>query len=156
MQNARVSFRLAEQKDIPYIVLNEQQSFHIPWRQSLFESCLQEQYRFWVISKHDHIIGHLIIQNILNESHLLNICIIPQYQHQGIGKSTMQYWMNYCQKNHLVHLYLEVRQSNTKAHTLYYSLGFKQIAIRSNYYPTLDKQREDAQLLYFRLKENSQ
>ncbi|MBD4685604.1 ribosomal-protein-alanine N-acetyltransferase, partial [Xanthomonas citri pv. citri] len=41
-------------------------------------------------------------------------------------------------------LWLEVRESNLAAQKLYDSLGFNEVTIRKNYYPTPSGERENA------------
>ncbi|MDQ6569485.1 MAG: ribosomal-protein-alanine N-acetyltransferase, partial [Haemophilus parahaemolyticus] len=41
-------------------------------------------------------------------------------------------------------LWLEVRESNTKAQQLYTQLGFNEVTIRKHYYPLPDGKKENA------------
>lgn len=65
---------------------------------------------------------------------IVNFLVKPEYQKRGLGKSWMQFVMDYF-KSHQVHIIsLEVRETNEKAIRLYESFGFKKSYKRLKYY----------------------
>ncbi|NVJ61040.1 MAG: ribosomal protein S18-alanine N-acetyltransferase [Gammaproteobacteria bacterium] len=150
------SFRLASRQDIAAVLVNETTAYEMPWgKQALIDS-LNEQYQFWVIEsrREQKIIGHLIYQVILDESHLLNICVHPREQGKGLGKATMDFWVQQCLIAGCKELWLEVRSSNTVAQKMYQSLNFKAISTRKNYYPLPGNLREDGLIMSRNLPES--
>lgn len=64
------------------------------------------------------------------EAEILNLAVAPQYRSRGIGKALIEA----AQKHHPGDLFLEVRQSNRRAISLYESCGFRRVGERPNYY----------------------
>ncbi|WP_144395444.1 ribosomal protein S18-alanine N-acetyltransferase [Pleionea sediminis] len=139
---SRLVLRRAQREDIARVLVNETCAYPVPWgKQALIDS-LDPQYDFFVAELDEQIVGHLIVQVILDESHLLNLCLHPRYQGRGLGKQMMQYWLDSSRSQTIHQLLLEVRESNTKALKLYESMGFQKLSVRKNYYPLPDNQRE--------------
>ena len=84
------------------------------------------------------IIGYYIVQIILDEYHILNICVSKDYQGKGFGKYQLQVIINKAESELMNRILLEVRASNKIAKSLYIKSGFEQIGKRKNYYPIPD------------------
>ena len=83
---------------------------------------------------------------ILDEAHLLNICIHPQNQGRGLGTSALKAVISRAESQGAREMFLEVRASNAAAIGLYGGAGFNETGRRNGYYPT-DGGREDAILM---------
>ena len=81
-----------------------------------------------------------------NEAHILNLCIKPERQRQGLGIRMMHHLIEQAKKLKADSVYLEVRISNQGAYRLYKNLGFKVVGKRKDYYPAKGG-REDAWVL---------
>ncbi|RQW63872.1 ribosomal protein S18-alanine N-acetyltransferase [Vibrio viridaestus] len=91
-----------------------------------------------------HVLGYYYAQNIVGEISLLNIAIAKQHQGKGYGKVLLQHLIDEARKCGAESIWLEVRSSNKTAQSLYHSLEFNDVDIRSGYYPCKDGGREDA------------
>ena len=131
--------------DLEPVLAIERASYDFPWTRGILADCLRVGYHCFVYEQDNNIRGYAFISTVLDEAHLLNICIAPEYQQQGYGRQFLQWLMDYVQKNNAKTMYLEVRISNTAAIELYQSMGFNEIGIRRNYYPARQG-KEDAQL----------
>jgi len=78
---------------------------------------------------------------------ILNLYVLPSYQEHGLGRRLMDFSLDYVKSYEVEEMTLEVRPSNAKALSLYEQYGFKQVAIRRNYY----ENGEDAFLMYKRM-----
>ena len=94
---------------------------------------------------HD-VIGSATISIVLDEAEILDIEINPEKRQQGYGTQLMQFLLKFAAEQKVRKIFLEVRVSNKIAIKLYQKLGFKQIAIRKDYYKTKTG-REDALVL---------
>jgi ribosomal-protein-alanine N-acetyltransferase len=83
---------------------------------------------------------------IIDELHLLNITIAPDYQGHGFGRQLMRYLITQAQQDETQCMWLEVRPSNIVARHLYDKIGFDYVAVRKNYYPAISG-REDAVIM---------
>ncbi len=102
------------------------------------------QSEFYLMEVNHQIAGHLVMQRILDEIHLHNICIAPQYQGLGYGKQWLEFLIQEATNHQCKSILLEVRQSNQIATQFYLKAGFSQIGYRKNYYTTFDGSSEDA------------
>ena len=129
--------------DIDLVVQNEIAAYEHPWTKRIFIDCLRAGYQCWVLANKQQIVAHGVMSVAIGESHLLTLCVHPEYQRMGYGRKIFTLLMDRAHKLDAEICFLEVRASNSGAITLYRSLGFTQIGERKNYYPGNDG-REDA------------
>lgn len=137
--------------DIADIYRIEIKAYSYPWSEGLLKSCLGPGYFFYALVDVDaRIVGYAILNCILDEAHLLNICIKPSFQGQGLGGQLLDRMIDIASRQRIDTLFLEVRASNQAARRLYEKHGFNQYGLRAHYYPA-DEGREDAVLYARRL-----
>jgi ribosomal-protein-alanine N-acetyltransferase len=102
----------------------------------------------------DELAGYTIFNWAAGEAHLLNLCIHPDWQHQGYGSLLLEFAINYVVRLDNTAMYLEVRNSNPGAMTLYESRGFTIIGRRADYYQAADG-REDAIVMRLELRSDN-
>lgn len=124
----------------------EKQANPFPWSRKNFEDSLQSGYQGWLGYEEDKLIAYAVVQTILDETHLLNICVTPLMQAKGYGKQMLYHVISLAQQRASGLVVLEVRRSNHRAQRLYSNLGFNEMSIRRGYYPALNG-REDAVLM---------
>jgi len=143
---AAVQFREMQMRDLPAVTYNDRLSYSHPWSRRIFADCLQVGNDCWVVEREERVIGHGILQVIEGDGHLLNVCIIPEFQGEGFGRGLVLHMLARAVELDARSLFLEVRPSNPIAYRLYASLGFNEIGTRRGYYPA-KKGREDAIVL---------
>ncbi len=122
----------------------EQQAHLVPWAKGTLLNSQGERYLNLKLSVENRIVAFAICQFVLDEATLFNIAVDPAYQGKGYGKQLLQALIAQLQQKQITTLWLEVRASNTTAQKLYSSLGFNEVTVRKNYYPTQDGGRENA------------
>jgi ribosomal-protein-alanine N-acetyltransferase len=133
--------------DLIKVVEIEQAANRFPWSYKNFEDCLMAGHHAWaIVNEKDEIIGYTIIQVIVDELHLLNICIAPKFQGQGFGRALLNEVIELADEHSASVVLLEVRRSNHRAQQLYLQSGFNEISVRRGYYPA-ENGREDAILM---------
>ncbi len=126
----------AQLKDLSQIEEIEKQSFPDPWSLSLFEEILANpSQNLYVALKDQAIIGYMAFWKILDEVHILNLCVVLDYRKRGVGEQLLQFCLNRYSKEEVSLFSLEVRHSNSAAQKLYEKFGFKIKYIRKDYYP---------------------
>lgn len=130
--------------DLPRVMLNELRAYPFPWDEAVFHDCLAGRYDAFVLHEANgkDLAGHFVLQHVLDEAHLLNLCIAPERQGQGLGRFLLHAAMSQACLAQAASFYLEVRASNDVARRLYLSEGFTEIGRRKGYYPAADG-RED-------------
>lgn len=131
--------------DVNEIVNLEHQLFTSAWNASDFRyEILENQFSHNFVLEDQEIMGYVGIWITYEQSQITTIGIRPQYQGQGLGRLLMEKSIEFAKRQGCEVMSLEVRVSNTKAISLYESLGFEKKAIRKNYY---QDNHEDADLM---------
>lgn len=139
--------RVMLDEDLAEVHAIEKSANRFPWSVKNFSDSLDAGHYAWVFcDPYDAIIGFAIVQLVLDEAHLLNICVRPDMQRQGYGRRILEHIIDYTKSRSAVLLVLEVRLSNQRAQQLYEQFGFNEMTIRRGYYPA-EQGREDAILM---------
>lgn len=126
----------------------ENVAFSHPWSPGNFVDALRSGYLARVLMQGDEVLGYFIAMQILDEVHLLNITVSPIHQGQGLAHELLEALAHWCRHTaHAQWLWLEVRESNTRARHLYERYGFTQVGARKKYYPVHHGERETAILM---------
>lgn len=83
--------------------------------------------------------------HILEETHITNIAVSPQYRRRGYGEALLERLINDCYKDKVKYITLEVRISNKPAIALYTKYGFNSFGTRKKYY---QNNNEDALIMW--------
>ena len=140
------SIRLMTEYDLPAILELESQSYEFPWSEEVFSDCLQYGYSSWVVEIEQRVVAYCVMSLAVQECHILNLCVKPELQSQGIGRRLLVRMLELALERNADTAFLEVRPTNIHAISLYLSLGFNEIGVRKAYYPALFG-REDALIL---------
>ena len=144
---SHITLRKMTVADLTAVSTIEKQSTLFPWTVKHFEDCLKAGHEAWVMCDNEgRLIGFTIVQKVVDELHLLNICVQREHQGQGLGKAMLNHVIQFARELESVVIVLEVRRSNTKAQYLYTQAGFNEMSVRRDYYPA-EEGREDAILM---------
>lgn len=134
-------------KDIDEILNINRLSFKTPWsRESLIKELDDNSFARYVVAKKDGLVlGYGGLWIIVDEAHVTNIAVHPEYRGIGIGNMLMDAMIDICRLELVVGITLEVRASNVAAQNLYKKFGFVQEGIRKGYY---EDNHEDALILW--------
>lgn len=132
--------------DLTVISRIEPTIYSHPWTLGNFKDSLNAGYSAWVMEIAGDIVGYALVMLVMDEAHLLNLSVAKPFQGQGLGRILLAHMIAISQRHQAANMFLEVRVSNTKAIALYESMGFCEMGIRRNYYPTKTG-REDAVLM---------
>jgi ribosomal-protein-alanine N-acetyltransferase len=143
--------RLMQETDLDAVMVNEKSAYDFPWSTSIMASNQKRHYCIVFESldennKPAEILGHAILSTVADEASVLNIAVSPNAQRQRIGYQMMENILAHAESKDCVEVFLEVRESNRPAFTMYHQFGFNEVGLRHNYYPT-SQGREDAILL---------
>lgn len=130
-------------RDVPAVLAVEQAAYEYPWTDVIFRDCLRVGYCCWVAMMRGEIVGYGIMSVTGGECHLLNLCVHPDRQGQGLGRRILRRMLAIGRSHGADTAFLEVRASNRAAIALYGAEGFGEVGTRRGYYPAA-KGREDA------------
>jgi ribosomal-protein-alanine N-acetyltransferase len=149
IQKSDLAVRSLVESDLPQVMELECLGYSHPWPESLFRDCFKPQYRLWALIRGDDMVGYAVVNYMVDEAHLLNVCVHPALRGQGAGRYLLRYAVAESIRDGMVQMILEVRESNEAAAALYASEGFEEIGRRPDYYPDAAG-REDARVMVYR------
>jgi ribosomal-protein-alanine N-acetyltransferase len=137
---------------VPEILDIEWRGYPFPWTEQIVRDSLRHGTVCWgVLNPADELLAYAFFSMAVGEAHVLNICVDPAQQGQGIGRYLMQHLLELARSELCTVVLLEVRRSNSAARRLYESLGFNTLGIRKGYYPAAENSREDALVLGYEI-----
>ncbi|ECJ9747620.1 ribosomal-protein-alanine N-acetyltransferase [Listeria monocytogenes] len=144
---AALSFREATVADLKSIMKIENAAFTVPWTEAAFRNeFIINQYAYYLLATYkEEVVGYAGVWLVLDEGHITNIAIHPDYQGNHYGEALFRKMIQVAKNRGVVRMTLEVRVSNNIAQGLYKKLGFQDGAIRKNYYPDT---KEDALVMW--------
>jgi ribosomal-protein-alanine N-acetyltransferase len=90
------------------------------------------------------VAGYIIARPAANEGEILNLAVAAPHRGHGIARALVERALTRLGELGVATVYLEVRESNLAARTLYDRIGFREVGRRRGYYR---RPREDAVLL---------
>lgn len=129
----------------------EQQSYAHPWLRSNFDDSLKSGYQAQLLMADATLLGYFVAMKGVDEVHLLNITVAPDYQRQGWAQVMLDALALWARGQGAEWLWLEVRAGNVRAIEVYEAHGYRRVGQRKNYYPSGHGQREDALVMSLRL-----
>ncbi|MBB1302050.1 MULTISPECIES: ribosomal protein S18-alanine N-acetyltransferase [Pseudoalteromonas] len=145
-----ITFESVNELSIDALMRVENACHTHPWTVNTMQSCLAGRYFNLAAFNEQQIIGFYIGEKAGPDFTLMDICVAPDFQGQGIAKQLLAAFIEYGEKHHAENLFLEVRETNTRAIALYEQAGFSEMSVRKNYYPSSDPSKnghEDAILM---------
>jgi [ribosomal protein S18]-alanine N-acetyltransferase len=138
------------ESDLDEVAAIERSAYDFPWSRGNFEDSLRNGY-YGICMRHvsGTLIGYCVLMPVVDEMHLLNLCVAPEAQGAGAGLTLLREAMHIASARGLEGMLLEVRPSNHRAIRLYEQFGFITIGRRKNYYPARHHTREDAIVMRF-------
>lgn len=110
-------------------------SFNKPWSLKSFKDELKNEIAtYFVAYDENEIAGYIGMWSISGQCDITNIAVLPKHRRKGIGRKLIEHLIDYCKNKSLSPIYLEVRESNEAAKSLYSLMGFKMVGNRKRYY----------------------
>lgn len=151
-QQAGFTARPLRAADVPRLMPTERVAYSVPWTEGNFIDSIAAGYHAELLLAPDgQLIGYWLAMPGVDEMHLLNITVAPEFQRQGWAVRMLDRLIERMRSQQLNQLWLEVRISNTRAQDLYRRYGFAQVGRRPAYYPAAGGGREDALLMSLEL-----
>ncbi len=146
-----VRLRSAVQSDLEELVELEAMAFDDPWPALSVAPMLDDPKALVLVAADGVLAGYVAFSLSVGEAELLRLAVRPSHRRRGIGRRLGQEGLAQVERAGFQRVFLEVREANRDARSLYSSLGFEQIGRRSAYY----QDGSDALVLRRRLSEGS-
>jgi len=140
--------RAMTHEDLDQVHAIESRTHIEPWSRGIMGDCIDVGYSCLVLVESTKICAYAIVRVAAGEAHILNICVAPERQAQGMGRYLLTQIMTLAKQRYVERIILEVRKTNAAAIRLYEEQGFKMTGERKDYYAIPKTgEREDA-LMY--------
>ncbi len=150
------SLRTMSMFDVDSVCAVEARCYSHPWSRGNFVDSLTSGYLAQVLeSPQGEMLGYFVAMQGVDEMHLLNIAVSPDFQSAGLGRQMLKALELQALERQLHMVWLEVRRSNMRAQSLYKRLGFVEVGLRKGYYPAVLR-REDAVVMRLSLGQEPQ
>src|SRR3989339_644037 len=120
-----------KEADLSAVVAIENTCFSAPKSEAIFR---EDEHKYLVAKEDGKIIGYIGHEKVLDEIHIINMAVHPDYRSRGIGSRLIDKILNDQDT-----FFLEVRVTNVPAIRLYEKYGFKNISLRKKYYADNDE-----------------
>jgi [ribosomal protein S18]-alanine N-acetyltransferase len=136
--------------DLDAVMEIEHSSFSIPWSREAFYNEIEQNHlsTYLVVEDGERVAGYCGVWLVVDEAHITNVAVLPDYRGQGLGEALMQRIMKIAKEVGARVMTLEVRVSNKAAQGLYRKMGFQDGGIRKRYY---SDNQEDALVMWVNL-----
>ncbi len=130
-----MSFISLGKDDIELILAVQKDSFNDGWNRNMLQSAFNEG-RFYAygIYLDEKVKGIISYSLSLDSADIEGVVVISSERKKGYGKSLLAFALNDIKQKGVDRVFLEVRESNFTAISLYQSLGFNKISVRKKYY----------------------
>ena len=131
----------------------ERLCFSEPWSEQSLRLLLGDGGFGVVAMSEGRVLGYGGMTYVLDEGSVTNIAVHPHARRQGVGRAVTQELLRLSRTRGVVCVFLEVRESNLPAISLYRSEGFEECGVRKNFYR---RPVESALLMVYRATEGEE
>ena len=131
-------------EDIPEVVETEKQCFSQPWSEKSFQDSLTREDTIFLVCVEDdlagkeevmsRVTGYIGLYLSFEEASVTNVAVSPSFRKKGYGEALVTAAKEAVREAGAECIFLEVRQSNEPAISLYKKLGFEELGIRKKFY----------------------
>lgn len=137
--------RHMKEEDAVRVAALEAENFSDPWSLDAFQKIyFDKNYIVLILEKEEMILGYCVLLCAGTQADITNVCTAAQARRKGVATALLTALFEEGNARAVEEYFLEVREGNTAARTLYKKLGFEEIGTRKNYY---EKPRENAVLM---------
>ena len=130
-----IEFVPLEARHIDGLVKVEEECFCSGYARNTFEKELQNKLAFYIVAEDNgEVLGYAGMWNMCGSADIMNVGVRPVHRRKGIAEAMLEKLEEYCNKNDVFEINLEVRGGNIPARTLYLKMGYEEIAVRKGYY----------------------
>lgn len=145
---SNLSISLMEECDLEGVLEVSSLSLKESWSKGAYQKELSNPIAKYLVAKENNkVIGFAGVWTIIDEGHITNIAVHPNFREKGIGGKLLSSLIENCKDWGCNALTLEVRASNLPAQNLYKKYNFKEEGIRKKYYKD---NNEDAIIMWHR------
>ena len=130
-----ISFRLCEEKDLPFVMELDREAFFDPWSRDTWQGELQNKIAVWLVEElNNQVVGYAGIWVVAVEAQVMRVAVKEELRNQGLGLALTRALIQKAWDAGADAVTLEVRDRNVAAQKVYERCGFVSEGVRPNYY----------------------
>lgn len=127
--------RNATPADAPRLAELERECFADPWSEAGLEEALALAAGTGLVAEIDGVVqAYVLARTAADTAEVLNLAVAPVSRRKGIAMALLRQVLGILERMGVAEVFLEVRQSNQAALSLYRDLGFRVAGMRRAYY----------------------
>ncbi len=138
----RFRIRALREVDLSRVIEIERECFSTPWKEATFRGLMKRSDTDLLVAEaaDGWIAGYAACWTVIDQAELGNVAVSPSARGSGMGGALVDAVVDRIQGRGALECYLEVRESNEAAQSLYRQRGFVVVGRRPRYYslPTED------------------
>lgn len=143
---SEIIIRKMQAEDLAQVCKIEKDNFSLPWSEKSFlESMERDDTIFLTACMDNEVAGYLGCYCIAGTGEITNVAVKASYRRQGIGGMLLEKLYEEGVALDTQEYFLEVRESNEAAISLYFRQGFVKEGVRKNFY---EKPVENAVIMW--------
>ncbi|MGH7590076.1 MAG: ribosomal protein S18-alanine N-acetyltransferase [Gemmatimonadales bacterium] len=133
--DAPYRIRLATPADVPALAELERVAFTDPWSAASLRDVLVAESSFGFVAEGaGAVVGYGLGRIIADDGEILNLAVAPEHRRRGVARSLLGSMLGRFDAGPVRQVFLEVREGNLAAVTLYQDRGFVLAGRRADYY----------------------
>ncbi len=130
-----VSVEPMRRGDIPCVSTIERRCYAIPWHENAYYTELSNRSACYLVARLENVVvGYAGMWVIMDEAHITTLAVDPPHRGKKVGERLLQGLLEEAIIHGGTRATLEVREHNQAAQNLYRKYGFREAALRKNYY----------------------
>ncbi len=148
-EQLRVHIRWMIRRDMPDVLMIEQESFDYSWNEEDFLRCLRQRNCIGMVAEcNERVVGFMIYELHKSKLHIMNFAVGPRFRRLGIGKQMVEKLIGKLSSHRRTRVTLAVRETNLAAQLFFRTQEFRALKVLRNYY---EDSGEDAFLMQYRI-----
>ncbi len=149
----KVHIRWMIRRDMPEVLLTEQESFEYSWTEEDFLKCLRQRNCIGMVAEcGERVVGFMIYELHKAKLHVLNFAVHPDFRRTGIGRQMVAKLIGKLSSHRRTRITLAIRETNLAAQLFFRTMCFRGVRVLRGYY---EDSGEDAYLMQHRISEDS-
>lgn len=121
--------------DLPALLRIEREAFPVPWSERAFRMVMRrDPGAVLVAERSGRVAGYAALWVSADEAELADLAVAPEHRRRGVGRTLLRACLREAAARGAREIFLQVRESNGPARSLYRGAGFREAGRRTGYY----------------------
>ena len=124
------------EKDFSQVVKSKNYGYQDEWNENMLNSAVKNANFYGLkIMQNGEMAGYIHYSFSIDALDINSVFVFPNFRKKGLGEKLIQEVIAEAKSKKIDKIFLEVRESNASAISLYEKLGWSVVGVRKKYYP---------------------